>query len=152
MLADEKEIMLKSQRQLRFVQVTCILVVVACIVIVYIRIHDNAPSPTTLGFGQVIIILLALWSGVSGFMMQRRFQRRNTTSQKSTSFTRWRAGHIMRLWSATAVGIWALVLYNFHGPLWIADLLFGVGILLLLIWRPDAAPEAKDSVFAGSGQ
>src|SRR3954470_21607471 len=75
MLADEKEIMLKSQRQLRFVQVTCILVVVACIVIVYIRIHDNAPSPTTLGFGQVIIILLALWSGVSGFMMQRRFQR-----------------------------------------------------------------------------
>jgi len=150
MLADEKEIMPKSQRQLRFVQVACILVVVACIVIVYIRVHDNAPSPTTLGIGQVVIILLAGWSAVSGFTMQRRLRRHKTSSQKSTPFTRWRAGHVMRLWSATAVGMWALVLYNFHGPLWIADLLFGLGILLLLIWRPDTAPEAKDSVFAGS--
>ena len=135
----------KPQRQLRLVQATCLLVLGACIVLAYWRAHENRGTSSSVGFGQGIIILLALWSAASGFTTQRKLQRRTqASSSKSTPFTRWRAGHIFRLWSATAVGIWALLLYDFHGPMWIADVLFGVAILLLLIWKPDIAPTPDE--------
>jgi hypothetical protein len=136
----------KPQRQLRFVQLGCLLLLVACIVLAYWRAHGNPGISSSVGFGQRIIILLALWSAAWGFTMQRKLQRRTRAStSKSTPFTRWRAGHIVRLWSALTVGIWALLLYDFHGPLWIADVLFGLALLLLLIWKPDIAP-APDEV------
>jgi hypothetical protein len=53
---------------------------------------------------------------------------------------------MVRLWGAMTVGLWALLLYNFHGPLWIADVLFGLAMLLLIIWKPDTAPEGNDGV------
>jgi len=42
------------------------------------------------------------------------------------------------------VGLWGLLLYEFHGPLWITDVLFGLGVILLLIWRPSAGPGADN--------
>lgn len=136
----------KPQRQLRLVQATCLLVLGACILLTYWRGHENLGTSSSVGVGQGIIILLALWSATSGFTMQRKLQRRTQArSSKSTPFTRWRTGHIFRLWSATAVAIWALLLYDFHGPLWIADVLFGLAMVLLLIWKPDIAP-ARDEV------
>jgi hypothetical protein len=136
----------KTQRQLRLVQSACLLVVVACIVLAYWKAHEIGATSGSVGTGPAIIILLALWSASSGFIWQRRLQRRGQAiSSKPTPFTRWRAGHIFRLWSATSVGIWAVLLYDFHGPLWIANVLFGVAILLLLIWRPNAAPTLDDA-------
>jgi hypothetical protein len=136
----------KPQRQLRLVQAACLLALGACIVLAYWRAHENPGTSSSVGFGQGIIILLALWSAAWGFTMQRKLQRRTqASSSRSTPFTRWRAGHILRLWSATTVGIWALVLYDFQGPLWIADVLFGLALLLLLVWKPHIAP-AQDEV------
>jgi hypothetical protein len=40
--------------------------------------------------------------------------------------------------------MWALLFYDFHGPLWIADVLFGVAMVLLLIWNPDVAPTPDE--------
>ena len=108
----------KPQRQLRLVQAACLLVVGACIAIAYWSAHEKLGTLRGVSFGQGIIVLLALWSAAWGFPMQRKLQRRTQSStSQSTPFTPWRAGHICRLWSATAVGMWALVLYNFHGPL-----------------------------------
>jgi hypothetical protein len=136
----------KPQRQLRSVQLGCLLLVGAYIGLAYWRVHGNPETSSSVGFGQGIIILLALWSAAWGFTMQRQLQRRRRAStSKSRPFTRWRAGHIVRLWSATTVGIWALVLQQLHGPLWIANVLFGLAILLLLIWKPGIAP-APDEV------
>lgn len=84
--------------------------------------------------------------------MQRKFERPKANPPQSTSLTRWRAGHMVRLFSATAVGMWALLLSIFNAPLWTADLLFALGILLLLIWRPDAAPRAQGEGIAKSNQ
>lgn len=132
--------MTKPQRQLRLIQAVCFVVLGACIVLTYWHAHESAETFSTLGFVQVIIIVLALWSAASGFTMQRKLRRRTQASGKSTPFTRWRAGHIFRLWSATAVGMWAFLFYDFHGPLWVANALFGFATLLLLIWQPDNAP------------
>jgi len=129
------------QRQLRLVQIGCLLVVVACAVLAHWQARESGASPNQIGTLPIVMIVLALWSAVSGFTIQRKLQRRaQANSSKSTPFTRWRTGHIFRLWTATTSGIWALLLFEFHGPLWMADVLFGLAILLLLIWKPDAAP------------
>jgi hypothetical protein len=51
-----------------------------------------------------------------------------------------------------AVGLWGLVLFLIRGPLWIADVLFGLAVLLLLIWQPDVAPIGADAVSAQQTQ
>ena len=136
--------------QLRLMQAGSILVVGSCIVLAHWKARENLGAPNQVGTWQVIIILLALWSATSGFTGQRKLHRgAQARSSKSTPFTRWRAGHILRLWTATASGIWALLLFEFHGPLWISDVLFGFAILLLLIWKPDAAPTLDEG---GPGQ
>jgi hypothetical protein len=136
----------RVQRQLRLVQIGCLSVLVACAVLAHWQARKTGGSSSGIGTLSIVMIMLALWSAVSGFTLQRKFQRRpQTSSSKSTPFTRWRAGHIFRLWTATTSGVWALLLFEFHGPLWISDLLFGFAILLLLIWKPDAAPALGET-------
>jgi hypothetical protein len=145
--------MTKSERQLRFVQFACILFLATCILLVYVGALGNPQPSSTIGLTQGILILLSLWSAISGFTVQRRLQHRHHgTSTKSTPFTRWRAGHLFRLWSAMAVGLWGLALYELRGPLWMDDALFGLGIVLLLIWRPGASPGTDNPVVAQSGR
>jgi hypothetical protein len=134
--------MTKAERQLRFVQLACILFLVICIVLVYFGVLRNREPSPTISLMQGIVVLLALWSAISGFTLQRRLLsvRAQRASTKSTPFTRWRAGHIFRLWSAMAVGVWGLVLNGIRGPLWIVGVLLAVGLILLLIWRPGAIP------------
>ena len=49
----------------------------------------------------------------------------------------------MRLWSAMAVALWGLVLHYSGGPDWLANAFLGIAMLLLLIWRPGAAPAEE---------
>jgi len=136
--------MAKPERQLRMIQIACIVLLGCFTVLAYVTAHQNSQPATHIGLGQGIIVVFALWPGVWGFLMQRTLlRRRQPTSSKSTPFTRWRTGHIFRLWSAVTVGIWALLLVEFHGPLWISYVLFGFAMLLLLIWRPDAFPSVE---------
>lgn len=135
----------KVRRQLRLMQIGCLSVLVACAALAHWQARENGSS-SRIGTLPMVMIFLALWSATSGFTLQRKFQRRPQAScSKSTLFRRWRAGHIVRLWTATASGIWALLLFEFHGPLWISDVLFGLAILLLLIWKPDAAPTLGEA-------
>src|SRR5882762_794026 len=132
--------MTAPERQPRLVQIGCILLVAACIAVRYM---DNHEARGAITIAQAAVILAAVWSGISGFTMQRRFQEiRIAPSSKSTPFSRWRAGHLVRLWSATAVGGWGLVLYNVGGPSWLVGSFFAVALLLLLIWKPVAKPGA----------
>jgi hypothetical protein len=39
------------------------------------------------------------------------------------------------------IGGWALLLSEFAGPPWIVKALFGLGLLLLLVWTPGAVPD-----------
>ena|SRR5438128_1660128 len=137
--------MTKAERPLRFVQLACILFLVFCILLVYFGVLRNGEPSPAISLTQGVVILLALWSAVSGFTYQRRLLsgRAQRTSTKSTPFTRWRAGHIFRLWSAMAVALWGLLLNAIHGPLWIVGVLLAVGLILLLIWRPGVSPAPE---------
>ena|SRR5690242_5374162 len=107
----------KVQRQLRLMQIGCFSVLVACAFLAHWQARENGSSSNGIGTVSILVILLALWSATSGFTLQRKLQRRSQSkSSKTTPSTRWRAGHIFRLCSATACGLWGLVLFEFHGP------------------------------------
>jgi len=101
------------ERQLRLVQVACLLFVAVCIFVRHLvkRETQSAITPT-----QWLVIVAAIWAAVSGFTGQRRIVSARTRSQRasrrSRPFSRLRAGHLMRLWTATTVALWALVLRN----------------------------------------
>jgi hypothetical protein len=48
----------------------------------------------------------------------------------------------VRLASATAVGLWALILSESGGSALLVNALFAFGIRLLLIWTPGASPDS----------
>jgi hypothetical protein len=133
--------MSRPERQLRLVQGGEILFIVLCFFVKRIGTVEarNAISP-----GHWLVILLAIWSGVAGFTLQRRINRGARWSQNllqtSAALRRWRAGHLIRLSSATAVGMWGVVLHYTAGPEWLVNVLLGLAVLLLLIWRPGATP------------
>jgi FtsH-binding integral membrane protein len=132
----------KPEIQLRLVQAACVVMVLASIGV------SLGVQRTPHGIMSVhwLMIVLAIWSAVSGFTLQRRIvngpDRSQRRPKKSTPFTRWRAGNLARLSSAMSVGLWGLVLCEFGGPAWLVNTFFAIGLLLLLIWRPGASPAA----------
>jgi hypothetical protein len=132
--------MSNPERQLRLVQAGEILFIVVCFFV------KRIGAVETHGLSSVhwLIVVAAVWSAISGFTGQRRINRAETrsekTSRKSTPLGRWRTGHLIRLATATAVGLWGLLLHYSGGPDWLVNVLLGLAMLLLLIWKPGAAP------------
>jgi len=124
------------ERHLRLVQSGEILFVVACFFVKRIgTVETHAVSA-----GQWFVIVAAIWCAISGFTLQRRVNHPRNLPRKSTPLGRWKAGHLYRLTSATAVGLWGLVVHYTGAPEWLVNVLLGVAILLLLIWKPGTAP------------
>lgn len=122
-------------RGLRLYQIALIAFILACFLVKRMgpmeTHHDISPIDW-------IFIVAAIWSAVSGFRMQRKISRR--TSSRSTPLERWRAGHALRLCAAMSVGLWGTLVHYFGGPEWLANVLLGFGMLLLLVWRPGPTP------------
>lgn len=124
--------------RLRLLQIACILLVLVCIWIIRVRHNrwDGTITPR-----HWLVIGCTVWTAISGFTLQRRIVNRTPrTSRTSTPFTRWRAGHLLRLWTAMAVGMWALILSDFAGPPWLVRVFFVVSLLLLVAWMPGSVP------------
>jgi len=124
--------MSSPERKLRFLQIAQIAFVVVCFFVKRI----GTVQPQAISLVHWLVIVAAIWSAISGFTMQRSINRK----KRSTSLARWRAGHMIRLSTATAVCLWGMVLHYFGGPEWVVNILLGVAILLLFIWRPGAVP------------
>src|SRR5450631_3030273 len=91
---------LNAVARLRIVQFGCILMVLACI---WVSRLGHREWQGSLAPRHWIVMVAAIWSAISGFTLQRRIVNRPVNSRrpsKSTPFTRWRAGHIFRLWTA----------------------------------------------------
>jgi hypothetical protein len=136
--------MSKPERQLRIFQIICILFTAVCAWLTHwltqIDPLDRHASTISQGF----VVLAALWSAVSGFTMQRKIARlkpRPGQSARSTPSTRWLLGHILRLATAVSVGLWAFFLHFIGGYPWLTDSIFGLSLILLLIWQPGTTPE-----------
>ncbi len=136
--------MASPERQLRLVQVACALFLGVCVLLIHFG-HRNLEPGGSMSFRQFLVVAAAIWSAVYGFTLQRRIVgvsgRPQAQSERSTPFSRWKTGHTARLWSATAVCMWGLVMYEIRGPSWIVDSLVAVGVILLAIWKPGTAPQ-----------
>ena len=138
--------MAKPNLQLRLVQGGCILFIVLCILLLHLGVLGRLePAGREIKLVQFLIIVVAVWSAVVGFTFQRKLSRTSKRPRrdgsKSTPFTRWKVGHLMRLATATSVGTWGLALYYFHSPLWLANTVLAVALVLLIAWKPDPGPE-----------
>lgn len=133
--------MSKPERQLRLLQIGCIVVVLASFRLA-LRVQGTTHGSPIVRW---IFVVLALVCIVQGFTLQQRIVRpRNSSRVRSTPFTRWRAGNIARLMFATAVGLYGLVLSQYGGPPWLVNSLFAIGLFLLLVWKPGISPNLKD--------
>lgn len=124
--------------RLRFVQLGCILLVLACVGLVHWR---RNPDEVALTARHWIVIVGAIWTGISGFTLQRRILNRPVRSSRSTPVSRWKAGNLFRLWTATTVGVCAVVLSDWGGPRWIINGFFVISLVLLVFWSPGSMPN-----------
>jgi hypothetical protein len=129
------------EKQLRLVQAVLIAFIVVCFFVKRIGATQtrDAVSPF-----QWLVIAAAVWSAISGFTAQRRINRvgsqPQTRSRKSTPLGRWKAGHLVRLWTAMAVGLGGILLHYSGGAEWLVNVFLGLAMMLLLIWRPGTTP------------
>jgi hypothetical protein len=125
-----------TERQFRVVQVFCVLIVLACFQVA-LRVDKTSTEITPT---QWALIGMGVWAIVSGFILERQIvhppNRPRRRSTRSTPFSRWRAGNLARVGSATSVACWGLVLRENGGPAWIAYISFAIAGLLLMIWKP----------------
>lgn len=130
-------------RHLRMAQSGCVLLALACVWLIRVGHSKNHGAITPIHW---FILLAAIYCAVAGFTTQRALAKKPSRPSRpkngSTPFTRWRAGHLIRLATATSVATWAAVLSVSGGPIWIAYWLAAVGVLLLVIWRPGELPVA----------
>lgn len=131
-----------NTRQLRIVQIACILLALSASVLVAglgKSRSQNAITPI-----HWLIILAAIYTAASAFTLQKKLTKGPVQSQQekdsSTVYRRWRAGHIVRLSFPVSVVMWGAVLSTTGGPLWMAYFLCGLGVFLLLIWSPGTGP------------
>jgi hypothetical protein len=133
-----------ARGRLRFFQIACLLMLLVTFGASRLGRHEWQGKFTTVHW---ILIAAAIGSAISGFTLQRRIANRPAQSSEqatSTPFNRWRAGHIWRMWSATMVGGWALLLSEFAGPPLLVNVFFVTGLLLLLAWTPGAVPAQDE--------
>lgn len=126
---------------LRLVQLGCTVLVLASMGLVY---WLRNPSEVAMSARHWLVIAAALGTAIFGFSFQRRMVNRParaTGSLKSTPFTRWRAGHVVRLWTAMSVGLWAVLLCDLAGPRWMVNAFLAIALLFLLLWSPGSVRD-----------
>jgi hypothetical protein len=128
----------KWTARLRLIQIACIVALLECFRFSRSVRHEWNGKLTLVHW---LLIVGAVWSGISGFTLQRRIVNGPKRRSTSTPITRWRAGHIARLSTATAVGLYGFCLGVFAGPPLVVNALFALGVLLLLVWTPGTVPD-----------
>jgi hypothetical protein len=136
---------MKQARTLRIFQILAIIY--DLIVFRFLRKLPATSSVSAITLFKLLIVFLALYSAVAGFTFQKRFLRppKNLkVAVKSTPIKRWMIGNVIRLAFAFAVSLYGFVLHFAGGPEWLATSLVALGLVLLLIWRPGAAPVEQN--------
>ena len=137
--------MSSPETQLRLAQSGLITFIMVCFFVMRIGSVETRRAFSPL---QWLVVVAALWSAISGFMVQGRINRGGSRSQvpsrRSTPLGRWRAGHLVRLWSATAVGLWGVLLHYLGSPNYLVNVFLVLAVLLLLVWRPGATPAEAE--------
>ncbi len=94
------------------------------------------------------ILVASLYCAAAGLFMKKRLlhpPKNRRAAARSTPAKRWMAANVVQLAYAVSVGLWGLVFHFEGGPDSVANSLIGLGLILLLVWRPGILPE-HDSV------
>lgn len=131
-------------RQLRLAQGICIVLASSCIWLIG---RTRSASHLEMRAIHWAIILVAIYCAAVGFTMQRKLTKGPSQSRQpktsSTPVTRWRAGHLFRLYTALSVALWGAVLSIYKRPLYLAYSLAALSLFLLVIWRPGVRPDPQ---------
>lgn len=132
-----------SKGLLRFFQINFV-VAVFLVRFLLIRI----PYRPTLGLttvSQWLVVVLAIYFAACGLMSGRMFRSDRAMTpqaiQKFPPLRRWFIRHLLWLGSGELVCMCALVFRAISGPAWLFYLLLGLGLAMLLLWRPDTPPQ-----------
>jgi hypothetical protein len=132
-------------RTLRMCQIACIALVLFCLLMVF-QIPTSSGRNSSPAM-QWIAIAGALSCAVEGFNMQKKIlrgPRNRRVGSKSTPVSRWMVGNVLRIAFAVSVSLWGFLSHIYGSPGWLAVSLIGVGLILLLIWRPGSCPASED--------
>ncbi len=100
---------------------------------------------------ELVITVVALACIVIGFNTRRFFfrtaGRTSQNSPASVQLRRWMATNIMSLAYFEACILFGLVLHYLRARVRLVELLFGVGIVSMLVWSPGAPPGTEEPEF-----
>jgi FtsH-binding integral membrane protein len=132
--------------QLRVMQV---VMIVSVPLFFFVSRTLQSPAQSVNASIQWVIVLCAAGSALLGFIVQPILLRARSQSLppalNSTPLGPWRAGHIVRFATAESVALFGFVLRALGCSPNLVYLLFGSGLLLLLLWRPGAIPTQTKS-------
>jgi len=93
---------------------------------------------------QGIVVIFALYSAAVGLWVQKLMNRRTDRPGRFSAQDRWRLGNLLSLGTESSVCVWALLLYMLGGAIWLVAVLFGAGLVLLLLWKPGVSPARTE--------
>lgn len=130
-----------TDRQLRWIYLAMLVAVPF-----YIGFGEWAEKPSAeTGWETWLVVGLALWAAYSGFRMYRIVLRRAATRPEAERVKARGVAQLARLACAEAIVLWGYVArIVVHGPTWVAFGLYGLGIFLLIAWRPRKELPAVD--------
>lgn len=137
---------MRQARTLRIMQI----VFVAYILLLFWILHmlPTAPAPHSMSPFAWSIVCVALLSGVLGFVLQSWILRvpirpAPTSSQsasRNSPIRRWFAGHVIRMSFSLAVSLYGVILHSTGAPNSAVFSLVGLGLILILLWKPGEIP------------
>ena len=135
--------MTQSQK-LRIAQI--VLIVFVLFLFRFIQVVPAASGQSGMTPYKWMILIAAFYCAVAGFFVKKRMlgvPRNPRIAARSTPAKRWMVANVVLLGYAVSVSLWGLVFHFQGGPDSLADTLIGLGLVLLLFWRPGAIPEQE---------
>jgi hypothetical protein len=134
---------------IRVVRTLQIVIVVSVLMFIRILYIVHPVSRIVNASVQWVIVLCAIASASSGFILQSMLLRSRSRSlpatQSSSPRGRWFLGHILRFATAESVALFGLVLRMIGSSSILVAVLFVISLLLLLLWQPGTIPTETAS-------
>jgi hypothetical protein len=134
---------MKPERQLRIFQGVCLFL--ALVVLLCLPLQSVQTGTRQFSVGNVLLAIFAVYMAWMGFFVQRLFNRLGKHGRRVTPTKAWMWGHVTRLAIALSVCMYAVLLHIDGAASWLVYCIFGLGVILLLIWRPGIAPVPMGS-------
>jgi len=129
--------------------------IVSMLLFLYVtfKVPTQADQPVTPAF-ELAITIVALTTDMVGFfargLLGRMMKRAWANRPEVTPLSQWLTGNMVSLACFEACALFGMVLHFTGAHLRLVELLFGVGIISLVLWRPGTPPAGNDGTWLQS--